>query len=108
MHCTVVAFNLICKCVQWTCKVHWLTGTLSQDISCHLSHTCHSSKCVKDNITRMTKLNKRKEEKVKNARIEHNKRRADEHSKRYDRVLYSTYAPIPVGSKHFVLIRHLP
>ena len=64
--------------------------------------------CVKDNINRMTKLKKRKEEKVKNARIEHKKRRAEEQSKRYDRVLYSTYAPNPVESKHFVVIRHLP
>ena len=55
----------------------------------------------------MTKLKKRKEEKVKNARIEHKKRRAEEQSKRYDRVLYSKYASIPVGSKHFVVIRHL-
>ena len=64
--------------------------------------------CVKDNINRMTKLKKRKEEKVKNARIEHKKRRAEEQSKRYDRVLYSTYAPNPVESKHLVVIRHLP
>ena len=39
--------------------------------------------CVKDNISRMTKLKKRKEEKVKNARIEHKKHRAEEQSKRY-------------------------
>ena len=63
--------------------------------------------CVKDNISRMTKLKKCKQEKVTKARIEHKKHRAEEQSQRYDRVLYSTYAPIPVGSKLFVVIRHL-
>ena len=62
---------------------------------------------MKDNISRMTKLKQRKEEKVKKARIEHKKCRAEEQSKRYDGVLYSTYAPIPVGSKLFIVIRHL-
>ena len=54
------------------------------------------------------KQNDKAREKVKNAPTEHKKRRAEEQSKRYNRVLYSTYAPIPVGSKHFVVIRHLP
>ena len=43
--------------------------------------------CVKDNLLRMIKLRKRKEEKEKKRRIEHKKHRAEAQKKRYDQFL---------------------
>ncbi len=40
--------------------------------------------CIKDNLLRMSKLKKRKEERTKKSRIEHKKRRAEAQAKGYD------------------------
>jgi len=42
--------------------------------------------CVKDNILRMSKLKRHKDERTKKKRIEHKKHRAEDQSKRYGQI----------------------